>query len=83
MKMSFSTEVFGKSHSRHIFTYRMKMLKIFMSLYKHSSTHPRKNDGRTTRGSRDMQTKVKILDFQGIQLSEYSDENVGKIAYFN
>ena len=41
----------------------MKMLKVFKSFSLHSSTRSRKNYGRTTRKSRDIQLKVKKSDF--------------------
>ena len=41
----------------------MKMFKVSKSFFEHSSTRPRKNDGRTTRRSRDMQLKVKKNEF--------------------
>ena len=39
------------------------MFKVSKTFYKYSSTRPRKNDGRTTRRSRDMQLKVKKNEF--------------------
>ena len=63
MKVCFSIENFGKSHSRKIFRCCMKMFKVSKSFSEHSSTRLRKNDGRTTRRSRDMQLKVKKLNF--------------------
>ena len=42
----------------------MKMFKAFKSFSQHSSMRPRRNDGRATRRSRDMQLKVKKLNLK-------------------
>ena len=41
----------------------MKMLKVSKSFSLHSSTHSRKNYGRLTRRSRDIQLKVEKSEF--------------------
>ena len=62
-KCVFSIENFDESHSRKIFRYHMKILKVSKSYPKNSFTRPRKSDGLTTRRSRDMQLKVKKIEF--------------------
>ena len=59
----FSTEKVLKSHSRKFFRCRMEMLKVSKSFSLHSSTRSRKNYGRTTRRSRDIQLKVEKSEF--------------------
>ena len=57
----------------------MKMFKVSKSFSEHSSTRPRKNDGRTTRRSRDMQLKVKKNEFFKV----FNSQNILTKVYEN